>query len=1018
MVQRLAILLFVIFSLAPAQEIGARYLIITHDNFYDAIQPLAEWKHKKGMRTKIAKLSDIGSSASQIKTYISNAYNTWQIQPEFLLLVGAPNYLPWGQSSPYSDNYYTDMEGNLFNEILSGRLTVHNTNEAENVVNKILLYEKTPHMEDSLWMINACLIVREDYNNPSTGDDSIYWSDIRHAKNYMLQYEYNIVDTLSKMLGDDANDVLAAVNDGRAFVLFRGQGVGNWWSPFSVNPDLTQNGPKLPIVLSITCRTIGTGSTPAEAEKWLLTGSVSVPRGGAGYFATTTTVVGHADYRSAVCKGFFDALFDEKKRTFGEACEGGRTNVYHLYSNSSEYRGFTTLGDPEMNIWTAIPRRVEVVHTSPLYVGSESLHVRVNLNSVPYESAQVCVVLDTVVYEYGHTTSTGDITFYFDNLIPGEMDLTVTGKNIYPYETKIPVIDSAAYLTYSGHTINDSLANNNGLPENGETILLHTILTNSGLAMAHNVLAELSSDDTLVSVIDALAHFEDIYPGDSSFGLSPFVFSISPFCPSGHVIDFTLSMEDANGGTWLDDFSIGVGSMDSVIGPDLYGYYIYDDTDTSAGNAPVFDWFEIAPPGPGIIISEITNEDADTVTYPLPFNFKYYGIDYSSIGICSNGFLELDYATYRFGDNGPIPLAGGPKKMLAPFWDDLNPDPNTNNGYGDIYYYNDTENHRWIIEFKDCAHYTTPSQRETFQVILLDPQYYPTPTGDGEILYLYATVSNATSNTVGMEDHFEVRGLEYLYEDNYNSNAAPLVNGRALLITTLPPGSRMNTPWLYTMHYAINDSAGGNNNGLVEPNEIIDIYVTIKNDGDTTAHGVVGTLHTDDSDATLLDSISNFGDIVAGATGNNYNDVYTVQISDTPTDSTIGFTLDFDCNDGTYHKKDYFTIYLYGLYGTEETHELDDARCYGLQIYPNPCRNGTHIKLSIGQGAQDIELKIYDVTGRLVKNFSHLLSHIPHQSSVMWDGTDEQGRRVADGIYFLHLNVQDYSQIKKVILIK
>lgn len=267
-----------------------------------------------------------------------------------------------------------------------------------------------------------------------------------------------------------------------------------------------------------------------------------------------------------------------------------------------------------------------------------------------------------------------------------------------------------------------------------------------------------------------------------------------------------------------------------------------------------------------------------------------------------------------------------------------------------------------------------------------------------------------------MEDHLEMRGLQYLYENSYDPHAVPLVGGRALLITTNPPGDRINTPWLYTMNYAIDDSAGGNNNGMVEPNEIIDIYVQIKNDGDTTAYGVVGTLRSDDSDVLLLDSISNFGNIAAGAIGNNYSDIYTVQISDAPIDSTIGFILDLECNDNTYHKKDYFTIYLYGLYGTEETLELEPARGYGLYIYPNPCRQITEIRYQITDPRQAISLKIYDVTGRVVKQFNHLTNQPFNQ--VVWDGTDDQGRRVADGIYFVNLNAQDYTQIKKVILLK
>ncbi|MCK4673090.1 hypothetical protein KAT67_03790, partial [candidate division WOR-3 bacterium] len=414
-----------------AQEIGARYLIITHDTFYDAIQPLAQWKHKKGMRTKVAKLSDIGSSSSQILNYITDAYNNWQIPPEFLLLVGAPNYLPFQTvGGTYSDTYYGNMNGDIYNEILPGRLTVHNTTEAQTVVNKILLYERTPYMDDSLWVINACMIVREDYDPP---DDSIYWSDANHAKNLMLSAGYDSIDTLSRAAGHNTSHVIQAVNAGRAFVMFRGQGVGNWWSPFDVNPDATANGAKLPIVLSITCRTIGTSSNPATAEKWLLTGTPTTPRGGAGYFATTTTLCGGAHLRSAVCKGFFSAIFVDSNRTFGEACEVGRRNVYTLWSSASEYRGFTTLGDPEMNIWTDTPCSLVCTHPLTIPVGNANFTVNVvrATDDSPVSNAIVCVIgkLDTTVYVIDTTDGSGNANFSIAPLLSGDtMYVTVTGK--------------------------------------------------------------------------------------------------------------------------------------------------------------------------------------------------------------------------------------------------------------------------------------------------------------------------------------------------------------------------------------------------------------------------------------------------------------------------------------------------------------------------------------------------------------------------------------------------------------
>jgi hypothetical protein len=437
--RKLTAILF-LYTLSLAQEVGARYLIITHDNFYSAVQPLAQWKHRKGLKTKVVKLSQIGNLSSQIKSYIQNAYNTWPITPEYVLFVGANNYLPFPYTSGVvSDNYYTNMDGDIYNEILSGRLTVHDTIEAQTVVNKILLYEKNPDITDSLWLVNACLIVREDYNYY---DDSIYWNNINHVKNLMYDNGYSVIDTFSRSAGDNSYDVLDAVNEGRAFVLYRGSATNNWYYPFDVNPSQTQNSTKLPIVLSITCGTIGTGSTPAAAERWLLTGMPASPRGAAGYFATTTSGINISHLRSAVCKGFFNGLFQQGRRIFGEACEAGRMNVYNLYYSSSEYRGFTTLGDPSMNIWTAVPKPLEVFHDSILPMGQEWLTVSVKFEGAPVESALVCVVLDTLIYEYGYTTNEGEITFNLETLEPGYMQVTVTAQNKIPYMDSIPVIST------------------------------------------------------------------------------------------------------------------------------------------------------------------------------------------------------------------------------------------------------------------------------------------------------------------------------------------------------------------------------------------------------------------------------------------------------------------------------------------------------------------------------------------------------------------------------------------------
>jgi hypothetical protein len=423
-----------------AQELGARYLIITHDNFYNDVLPLAEWKHKKGLRTKVIKLSEIGSSSYQIKNYITQAYNTWPTPPEFLLLVGAPSYVPFAQISyTYTDNYYTNITGDIYNEILSGRLTVHSTTEAQSVISKILAYERTPDITDSSWFTSTCLIARLDYDS----DDSIYWSDVHHAADLMIDNGFTKIDTLSNYYGHNYTHILAAVNEGRSIVMYRGSGLNNWYSPFNVDPNSAQNNTKVPIVLSLTCRTMGTGSSPSTAERWLLTGSAAQPRGAAGFFATTTTVVGQAYLRSAVCRGFIDAVFVDHKKTFGEACEAGRINVYQMYpyqGGGDEYYGFTTLGDPAMNLWTAFPKALVVTHDTMLWTGEDTFNIHVEHDEMPVESAYVCIVLDSTIYETGYTDNIGNLSFALSLDHEGDMSVTVTGTNLYPYEGVVSVV--------------------------------------------------------------------------------------------------------------------------------------------------------------------------------------------------------------------------------------------------------------------------------------------------------------------------------------------------------------------------------------------------------------------------------------------------------------------------------------------------------------------------------------------------------------------------------------------------
>jgi flagellar hook assembly protein FlgD len=78
----------------------------------------------------------------------------------------------------------------------------------------------------------------------------------------------------------------------------------------------------------------------------------------------------------------------------------------------------------------------------------------------------------------------------------------------------------------------------------------------------------------------------------------------------------------------------------------------------------------------------------------------------------------------------------------------------------------------------------------------------------------------------------------------------------------------------------------------------------------------------------------------------------------------------------------------------------------------------TKISFGKGHGAMGIELKIYDVSGRLVKNLYRGIVNSNH--TLTWKGNDENGRTVAQGIYFIRFeNVDsDKTICKKVLKVK
>ena len=76
----------------------------------------------------------------------------------------------------------------------------------------------------------------------------------------------------------------------------------------------------------------------------------------------------------------------------------------------------------------------------------------------------------------------------------------------------------------------------------------------------------------------------------------------------------------------------------------------------------------------------------------------------------------------------------------------------------------------------------------------------------------------------------------------------------------------------------------------------------------------------------------------------------------------------------------------------------------------------TTIRFSLA-GAHHVSLRIYDVSGRLIRNLvSDVYPKGRHQ--VRWDVKTDRGEGAASGVYFYRLSVPGYEHTKKMVLLR
>ncbi len=351
-------------------------------------------------------------------------------------------------------------------------------------------------------------------------------------------------------------------------------------------------------------------------------------------------------------------------------------------------------------------------------------------------------------------------------------------------------------FSYIGYRFVDD---NNNIPEPNEEGLLYIKIKNIGNSSVSNIIGKLAIKSNAGLILDSISQYGDFNIFEEKENQIPYRLKTFSDVARNRRLVFMLYLYKENNFLCSLKFSFNTGMIDSFVfsGPSFYNYYAYEDIDYLYNERPVFSFIEIDPNfgGRGRKI-DLRNDDFQVISLPNSFSFRFCGDEIRKITISDNGVLIFDSVRFKEFYNWSIYHPFVYEKSLLVFWDDFHPDTL---GASGVYYYYDTLNHRFIVQWSRIKHihgFISPQigEEQTFQVILYDVNNYPTRTGDGIILFQYLDICDDDTfhnySTIGIREknyYGYQSGLQVKFGSDYNITFGSIRNNKAIKFTPNPP---------------------------------------------------------------------------------------------------------------------------------------------------------------------------------------------------------------------------------------
>ncbi|MCG9129935.1 T9SS type A sorting domain-containing protein [Candidatus Poribacteria bacterium] len=348
---------------------AADYIIITDTEFIREVQPLASFRSQQGLRSKIVTVEDIYDEFNHgipnpyaLRDFLKYAYENWQSPaPTYVLLVGDTNLqdksstvptiqvqIP-GYGSSASDYKFVTFRGNdNFPEMFIGRVPVSHSVDVRVFVERAINYETNADVGP--WHKRILMLAGSD-------ERFHFQTDLLTNASHLTD-KYETVPIYAPPTPEDelplgeastpvGRQVINGFNDGASLVNYIGHGGGGVWSSSRMmdledpEKNLT-NIARMPFVISMTCFT-GEFDSPTGCLAEALLQSES----GGAIAVIGGTSIGLLDGDFLLNQEIFEVMFNDKTEHIGAILAEAKTQ---FLINSPGYLDltevFTLFGDP------------------------------------------------------------------------------------------------------------------------------------------------------------------------------------------------------------------------------------------------------------------------------------------------------------------------------------------------------------------------------------------------------------------------------------------------------------------------------------------------------------------------------------------------------------------------------------------------------------------------------------------------------------------------------------------------